>query len=257
MALSEPIIYEQPINEHIRACLRLEHLFNQMGYWLRGQSIWETRAALAALIEILNVLDRPDIKAKFVKELSRYSAALAKFADTPHIDVTKLTAIQHEIEHVSHQLHAMQGRIAQSLRDNDFLTSVRTHLINPGGGCSFDVPAFHCWLQTPLSERTAQLTFWLGQLKNIRLAVDLTLRLIRQSSAPELREAHEGFYQAPLDPQSPCQLIRVITPHGLGAYPEISVGRHGISIRFYTLNLAERPTQTKEDIKFQLTCCVF
>ncbi len=257
MNTTEPIIYEQPINEHLRVCLRLEHLFNQVSHWLHGQNMWETRAALAALLEILNVLDRPDIKAKFVKELSRYGAALTRFADTPHIDRTKLSAIQHEIEHTNHQLHNMQGRIAQTLRDNDFLTSARSHLLNPGGGCSFDTPAYYFWLQQPPAERIAQLTFWWGQLKSVRTAVELMLRLIRQSSAPQLHEASSGFYQASLDPQAPCQLIRVATAHSVGAYPEISVGRHGISIRFYALNLTDRPSQTTEDIKFQLTCCVF
>jgi len=130
-------------------------------------------------------------------------------------------------------------------------------LLNPGGGCSFDAPGYHYWLQQPPTERTAQLTFWLGSLKTIRLAVELSLRLIRQSSAPQLRIAHEGFYQAALDPQLPCQLIRVALSHNAGVYPEISVGRHGLSIRFNTLSLNERPSQAHEDVKFQLICCVF
>jgi cell division protein ZapD len=65
-AAMEPVIYEQPVNEHVRVCLRLEQLFNQTLHWMRGTSAWDSRAAISALLEILNVLDRPDLKAKLV-----------------------------------------------------------------------------------------------------------------------------------------------------------------------------------------------
>lgn len=257
MQTAEPIIYEQPVNEHVRVCLRLEHLFLQASHWLRGQSSWDSRAALSAILETLNVLDRPDLKAKLVKELNRYQTIIAKFADTPHIDRTKLAVVQDELDHTIHQLHGMQGRIAQTLRDNDFLNNIRQYLLNPGGGCSFELPAYHYWLQQPVAERVAQLTHWFNGLRTIHNAVGLTLRLIRQSSPAEIHIAREGFFQAALDSQSSCQLVRVVLSHGANVYPEISVGRHGISVRFYTLNLHDRPTQVIEDIKFQLVCCIF
>ncbi len=252
----EPIIYEQPVNEHIRVCLRLEQLFNQALYWLRGANSWESRAALSAILEALNVLDRPDLKAKLVKELSRYVNVLARFAETPHIDQHKLAALQSELEHTLHQLYGIQGRIGQGLRDNEFLNNIRQYLLNPGGGCDFEVPSYHFWLQLPPAERIAQLTQWFNSLKTIQNAVHLTLRLVRQSSPAETREAHEGFFQASLDAQGSCQLVRVAVPHSANVYPEISVGRHGISIRFYTLQIGERSKQVREDIKFQLMCCM-
>lgn len=257
MITTTPTVYEQPINEHIRVCLRLEHLFTQINHWLQGTSIWDSRAALAALLEILNVLDRPDLKAKLVKELGRYAALLGKFNEAPHIDRSKLTAVLDELEHTISHLHSMQGRIAQHLRDNDFLIGIRQHLLNPGGGCSFDVPMFHYWLQLSPAERTASLTMWLGNLRVIQNAVNLSLRLIRQSSASQVHVARAGFYQSALDSSAPIQMIRVAVQHNAGVYPETSVGRHGVSLRFYTLNLDERPTQTNEEIRFQLTVCIF
>jgi len=257
MLSTEPIIYEQPINEHIRVCLRLEFLFNKVMHWLHGSSTWDSSAALISILEILNVLDRPDVKSKLVKELSRYATLLGRFEEVPHVDRSKLTAIVHEVEHTIRNLHSMQGRIAQTLRENEFLSSVRQYLLTPGMGGNFDIPAYHYWLHQPPAERIAQLTHWLSAMKTIQTAVNLTLRLIRQSSPFELHVAHEGFYQAALDAQAPCQLVRVGVPRASGVYPVISVGRHGVSIRFYTLNIAERSFQTKEDIRFQLACCIF
>jgi cell division protein ZapD len=257
MTATDSLIYEQPLNEHLRVCLRLEHLFNQITHWMRGASHWDSRAALTSILETINALDRPDLKTKFVKELGRYVSNLIRFTETPQIDRNKLNAVQNEIEQTIQHLHNIHGRIAQELRDNDFLTTVRQHLLNPGGGCSFDVPAYHYWLQQPVSERSAQLTFWFNHFKIIRDAVELTLHLVRQSSATQTCLAKEGFYQAPLDAQAPCQLIRLTLPASACVYPETSVGRHGLSIRFYAINLAARATQSTEDIKFHLNCCIF
>lgn len=251
------IIYEQPLNEHVRVCLRLEHLFMQVQHWLTATHLLDSRSALAALVEILNVLDRPDLKTKLVKELSRYVTQLQRFAEIPHIDKTKFNAILHELESTIEHLHGMQGRIAQNLRDNDFLISIRQHITNPSGGCSFDAPAYYYWIHQPAPERIAQLSHWLGRLKLIQTAVNISLRLIRQSSAPQWCIANSGFYQTSLDANSPCQLIRVAVPDVAAVYPETSVGRHGISLRFYQLNLTERSFQVSEDVKFQLTTCVF
>lgn len=251
------IIYEQPLNEHVRVCLRLEHLFIQLQHWLPGVDAWDSRSALAALLEILNVLDRPDLKAKLVKELGRYSAQLNRFAQTPGIDQGKLTQVLRELESTAEHLHTMQGRIAQNLRDNDFLIGIRQHITNPSGGCSFDAPAYHYWIHQPAAERIAQLTQWLAGLKTIQTAVNLSLRLIRQSSAPQSHVASAGFFQTGLDANLPSQLIRVGVPETVSAYPETSVGRHGVSIRFYHLNLTERALPVHKEVKFQMTICVF
>ncbi len=251
------VIYEQPLNEHVRVCLRLEHLFAQLQHWLPGTDIFASRSALAALVEILNVLDRPDLKTKLVKELGRYVTQLQRYAETPHIDTSRLNGILHELETTIAHLHNMQGRIAQNLRDNDFLISVRQPITNPSGGCSFDAPAYHYWLYQSPAERIAQLTHWLHELKMIQAAINISLRLIRQSSAPQARVAQAGFYQASLDANLSCQLIRIAIPDTTPVYPETSVGRHGVSLRFYQLNLRERSFQINEDIKFQLTVCVF
>ena len=41
-----PVIYEQPLNERIRNCLRLEHLFTGIDAGIQGGTEWDARAAL-------------------------------------------------------------------------------------------------------------------------------------------------------------------------------------------------------------------
>lgn len=254
---TQTILYEQPVNELIRVCLRLEHLLHLGQDTLRSTTLWDSRATMTTINDILNILDRPDLRTKLTKEFVRYLASLTRLEGAEHIDQKKLSATIIEVENVLDSLHATSGRFAPELRDNDFLNSIRQHLSNPGGAVSFDVPAYHFWLQQPVGERNALMSKWFSYFENADNAVSLMLRLIRQSCNPQLQTAHQGFYQANLDPSQPVQLIRIAVPTEFNVYPEISVGRHGVSVRFYTPNFQDRPVQCDSDIVFRLSCCIF
>ena len=43
----EPLIFEQPLNERLRAYLRIDFLFNQSVYHAHATSQWGSRAAIA------------------------------------------------------------------------------------------------------------------------------------------------------------------------------------------------------------------
>lgn len=254
---TQPILYEQPVNELIRVCLRLEHLLQQGHANLRGETTWDSRVSMMTINDILNILDRPDLRTKLTKEFVRYLSALSRMENVEHIDQKKLSATIVEVENVLDSLHATNGRFAQELRDNDFLNSIRQHLSNPGGASGFDVPAYHYWLQQPINDRNALLNEWFGYFDQISSAVGLILHLIRQSSNPQLQIAHQGFYQANLDPTQSIQLIRIAIPTSTLVFPEISVGRHGVSLRFYTPSVKERAMLYKHDVEFTLSCCIF
>src|SRR5690348_4456703 len=107
------ITYEQPVNEHIRVCLRLELLFQQAKYRLQAGSIWDSRSAILTLIDILNLLDRPDLKTKLTKELCRYLSVLSRLERTTEVDHQKLSILLVELESVIDSLQSMQGKIGQ------------------------------------------------------------------------------------------------------------------------------------------------
>ena len=253
---TETHLFEQPVNEHIRLCLRLEHLFRQAMENVQGTSTWSSRLAIAALIDILNLLDRPDLKTKLTKELSRHLVTFSRLEKTPHIDTTKLSVVLLELEELVDLLHGTSGKFGQELRNSDFLNTIRQHLPTAGGACGFDTPAFHLWLEQPTVDRIANLAHWLQSFETIYAAATLLLRLTRQSSPPQIKTALNGFYQNTLDPQAPCQLVRVAIPGELKLYPEISVGRHGVCIRFFPLTLGERQPPVTDDVIFQLTTCI-
>lgn len=250
------IIFEQPLNERIRTLMRLEFLFAQAEHTRAGESVWDSRATLTSIIDILNVFGRSDLKGELLKELERLSANLARLERNPKINRTKLNTILEDLDTHIDRLHSISGQIGQELRGNEFLSSIRQRSSIAGGTCHFDLPAYHFWLTRPSEERVDDLTRWLQEFEPLRSAINFILRLIRESSSPTRETAEAGFFQTPLDSALPFQLIRVAVAESYGCYAEISGGKHRFTIRFLEPGSGEqRPGQSTQNIDFDLICC--
>lgn len=249
------ITYEQPLNELIRVCLRLEQLFDQIDHQIADTSILGTRNVTGAIINLLHLLDRPDLKAKLAKELNHHLTVLTRLQATPEIDQKKLQQLLSQLDELSRSFIESSGKIGQNLRDIELFNNLRLHLANPGGGCSFDIPVFHHWLQQPAKQRQAIIKTWMDEFDNIRLANKLILQLVREGTRIQPKVAEKGFYQELLDPQVNLRLIRIAVSSHVPAYPEVSVSRHFVGVRFYSPTIHERPSQYQEDLSFWLSYC--
>lgn len=253
--MNETIIYEQPLNEMIRVCLRLEQLFQQVDHQLSDSSILGSRNVITYIINILHLLDRPDLKAKLAKELSHHLANLVRYGNQPEVDTDKLSKLTVQLEELSRNLIDSSGKIGHRLRDIELLNMLRLHLASPGGGCSFDIPMYHYWLQQPPEVREMTISNWLSDFSQIRTATALILDLVRENAKIEQKTAVHGFHQELLDPQSNLRMIRISITRDIPAYPEISVGRHFLSVRFFMPDIEKRPSQYTENLSFWLAYC--
>ncbi|MEW8276133.1 MAG: cell division protein ZapD, partial [Candidatus Thiodiazotropha taylori] len=105
--------------------------------------------------------------------------------------------------------------------------------------------------------RQDQMSEWMHELHPVREAVVLLLNLVRGSNLPSEEMAQQGFFQKSLEPSSPAQLVRVGLPRHTNVFTEISGNKHRFSIRFLESIDTGKPTQSKQDIPFQLTTCIF
>lgn len=217
--------------------------------------MWDCRAAILSLLDIIAILGRSDLKKELIKELEREASVLEALEKNPSVDHSKLNIILDEMYALLDRLHSMEGQIGQALRKNEFLTSIAQRSSIPGGSCDFDLPQYHFWLQQPLERRSADLKEWFGAFDAVNRSVRLLLKLIRSSSPSKREIAQDGFYQQSLDPSAPCQLIRVIIPAQTPYYAEVSGGKHRFTVRFVE-HLADKNTQTKDNVEFDLTCCI-
>ena len=253
------ICYEQPLNERIRTLLRLEFLFQQIQDSAPGHSVWATRHALQGLIDLLNLTSRNELKSELRKELERHAASLnrLRYKQTPDVDATTLEIILNDITQAMHRVNSIDNYAIESVRKNDFLSAIRQRSSIPGGTCLFDLPALHHWLQQDSDTRIGDIDSWLQPLQPLQDAIQLILRLVRESAIPTQEIAPAGFFQKALDSNSPSQLVRVILPSETNVFPEISGGRHRFSIRFMIQpDLNNKAIPSHDDIAFKLVCCV-
>jgi cell division protein ZapD len=254
--VNEIILYEQPLNEQMRLCLRLEHLFTQIQYHLDLDSEWSSREIVRALLEVLNVIDRPDLKKKFAQVLNQYVAALVPLEHAPDVDRQTLHNMINRLNQAINTLHDMQGRIGQELRENEFLLAIQQRLSIAAGTCPFSLPPYHLWLQQPSAVKMEKLCAWYDVFTPLREIIELLLQLTRESTELRPQIAIGGFFQASLEPEIPYQMIRLkLNIAKYNMFPEFSVGRHRLSMHFFELNTSGKANQTTQDVKFKLACC--
>ena len=251
------ILYEYPFNERIRTLLRLEDLFDRLEFFLPLADARAHHIALVTLFEILDVAGRADLKGDLLQELDRQRHTLLAFRNNPAIDIAALEQILEGIEQACAALIATPGKTGQHLRDHEWLTSIRSRTIIPGGTCEFDLPSYHAWQHRPPTQRRQDLDAWITPLLPLRDCIALVLRLLRESGQRTQHVASGGSYQQMLGGKS-YQMLQVRLDMELGAIPEISANKYMIWVRFTTQFGGDlRPKPYESDVPFDLVLCNF
>ncbi|MGR8946888.1 MAG: cell division protein ZapD [Gammaproteobacteria bacterium] len=249
-------VFEQPLNERARSCLRLEHLFGGLNKGLSGDSEWDSREALCAMIEIGDLLARTDIKGELIKELERVQGKLKSLRSNPAVDQQALEDAIAEVSPLISTLKQSNCQPGATIRNDELVNQFRQRVTIPGGTCSFDLPSFHHWLQREPTARADALRRWGEDLQIVSTAVNKILNLVRSSTPGISVVGANGFYQSKIETNYECQLIRITVSNELEVFPEISGGKHRFTVRFMTqTETSARPEQVTRDIPFDLQCC--
>ena len=248
--------FEQPLNERIRMCLRVETLMRRLHYFEALKGDWSAYSALLTILELTALLERGDLKQELMKELERQHAALKALTRHQGIDHSKLDLILSKQKDALARLHRLDGKLGEHLKRDDFLLAIKQRTSIPGGSCDFDLPQLRYWLNLTHEQRLANLQQWATPYCQLERVIELILTTIRDSAEAKPAIAENGFYQQPLDSKQPTQLIRIGIESDRLMYPEISAGKHRYSVRFMRVDSAGMsPAQVKEDINFMLYRC--
>ncbi|MEI7568886.1 MAG: cell division protein ZapD [Alcaligenaceae bacterium] len=247
------ILFEYPFNERVRTLLRLESLFDRMMFFAGLNDARQHQVALSALFDLLDATERTDIKGSVLQDLERQRTVLSGLKDHPGVDTKTLSNMLAEIEKAAANLNA-GGRTGQTLRDNEWLTSLRGRLIVPGGGTQVDMPSFHAWQNLPDAARQADLQRWISTLMPVHIGIAIVLRLLRDSDEPVQAVAPQGAYQQMLAGKT-YQLLRVWVDESAGVFPEISANKYMVWIRYSSQQGDQRPQAVTQDIPFKMTLC--
>ena len=247
--------YDYPFNERIRTLLRLEDLFVKVLHNIAAQSEFSHHSALLSLFQILDVIDRAELKNDLLQELDRQKIVMNNLLGNPKIAEKVLSAVIKDIETTSLALRTDMIKLGQTLRDNEWLMSIKQRAGIPGGVCEFDVPSYHYWLSLGEARRAEDLRIWLKPLMTINDAIRIILHILRGSGATTELLAINGSYQQMLSGAKLAQMLRIEVDDSLVCFPEVSANKYAISVRFNGLETLQRPQPCDFDVPFSLTLC--
>ncbi len=249
-------IYEQPLNERIRMCLRVETLMHRFHYFEALKADWSAYSAILNILELTSLLERGDLKQELMKELERQHSALQALSKHQGIDHSKLDLVLSKQKLSLDRVHRLDGKLGEHLKRVDFLLGIKQRTSIPGGSCDFDLPQLRFWLNQTHEQRQADLKKWAAPYCELEEVIELVLSSIRDSATAKTVIAENGFYQQSLDTRQSTQLIRIGVDANKSIYPEISAGKHRYSVRFMRANSGDKPpTQVKESVEFELSRC--
>lgn len=250
------ILYEYPFNERVRALLRLEDLLDKLEYFVAQAHPHCHHTALLTLFEILEVTSRTDLKGDLLQELERHRQTLHSLRSNPQVAQDALASVIGDVERAQQSLNATPGKAGQHLRDNEWLTSIRSRAGIPGGTCEFDLPSYHAWLMRDEDFRRQDLHNWVRPLQPFSFALGIVLRLLRESAHRTRQVAAQGSYQQTLQGRT-YALLQVRLARNEEAIPEISANRYMLWIRFTAADRDLKPRSIERDVVFDLALCAF
>jgi cell division protein ZapD len=248
------ISYDFPLNERIRTLLRLEDLYAKIAYFSEKASAADHHSALGVLFEIMEVASRADLKSDLLQELERQKRQLAALHNNPEISEQALAAILGEIERASDSLFNINGKIGQHLRENEWLMGIKQRACIPGGTCEFDLPSYHYWLHQDAAMRRSHIEEWLSPMLPICEALDIILKLLRESGKAHRFIAHQGSFQQ-MQGGRVAQMLHISLDSTLPCIPEVSANKYVLNIRFVASSYVAKSTLYDQDVAFNLTFC--
>lgn len=248
------IVYEYPLNERIRTWLRLEDLFEKTAFFIQAGDSRSHHAALLALFELVDVMSRPELRSELLQELERQKQAFEPFRGNPAVDGERLESVLVTLNGALGELHVQSGKLGQHIRDNDWLSGIKSRTAIPGGACRFDLPGYHYWLNQPTARRKQDLLAWLEPMRAIGTGVSVVLDLLRESGSITHYVAQSGLFQLMLGGRV-AQLLRVGVEDNLPCVPEVSANKYAVNVRFVAVGTCHKSRTYEQDVPFELVFC--
>lgn len=254
--MQQPTLYEFPLNEKMRNLMRLENQFAQLEHFATRTSVWDSQASLMVLLDIVNCIEKNDIKNEITKELERNIGILNNLADAPAVNSYRLQQILDDLQMHLHAMQNINGKILRPLREEDLLNAIRQRTSVGSSINCCEIPSFYFWINKSGAERQQKLTRWIEEVQPIAAATSMLLNLARDSATFDTKVAESGFFQKSLNAHQACQMVRIEIPADSTYFPETSGSKHRISVRFLTYeNTNQRPIQVASDVEFAMSCC--
>jgi cell division FtsZ-interacting protein ZapD len=226
-------IFEYPINECIRTCLKLEPILKKIERISSQTLPLQHKTQILLLITLIHILDRQDIKTKFVKLITQQQANLIALQDNDKVDQATLQFWIQKLKNLSTNLQNTSS-LTGSLKQDPLISFILQQPSSTQSVPNFMAPQLQCWLQLPDEHRLNQLAKWRQNLTLIEQLIHTLLPLIRNSKPFKQEVSEAGFFQTNLNKEQEIHLVR-IKLYQPDLYPEISIGKHRMILHFISI----------------------
>jgi cell division protein ZapD len=117
------------------------------------------------------------------------------------------------------------------------------------------LPAYHAWQHHEPASRQANLYDWSQHFVPLAKAIQLILKMMRESGSTQKVMATGGQLQQNLPQGRNFQLLRLRIDDSLNLTPEISCNRLLVVIRLMQQQADGKLIANKEDTPFEMTLC--
>ena len=114
--------YELAMTESSRLCARLEYIFSQVRYHVSHKNIESRHLALESMIELLQVLDRPDVRTRLLYLVQGIYAYLSSM---PSQESGRIEGICEAFQGDVHYLRSEPTRLGHSLAQDALLKQLQ------------------------------------------------------------------------------------------------------------------------------------
>lgn len=233
----------------MRTWLRIEFLLQQLHANPEISAMGPALTFFRTVSDLLDVLERGEVRTELLKELERQQQKLLLWADVPGVEMSRVHELRAELKDTA-VLLMNAPRMGQALREDRLINLVKQRLSIPGGCCSFDLPTLHIWLHLSQAHRDANVQSWLESLAPLHRSLTSILGLIRQSGPYRNQISLNGFFQ---DNAEDADLLRLRLSLEHQLYPQVSGHKTRYAIRF--LPLDSEKGQVPARLNFELACC--
>lgn len=244
--MTEPLLcYEHPLNERMRACLRMEFLLKEFQRY--SETAGCQRALVLVICDILSLLSRPEAWSDLGKDLQHEMDTLNTLRNMAGVDQGRLDAALEDLRSAQQQLSQVSPG---SVRLPKLLLSVIQRSSVPGGLAPADIPAFTWWLNQAPQQQQQDIGRWTESLPVYRQALGVYLDLIRSHGEWQVLDLEQG--SATLQARSRHALLRLGLEAGSTHFPEFSGGRQRLILRLRTWEVQE---ESEAPAQVQIALC--
>lgn len=228
------ICYLLPLTKRARLLLKLDLCFKEALRLQQKNDYFTSRWAIERLFEILQLIERVEIKMELYKEGERF----------PHLS---------DLQKILLKLRDHPGKVGESLRNDVCLMALQKRFFQTAGACVFDAPSLHAWLTWEPDKRQEDWDRLNAPLRDLQHAVAALMAAYEQHFEFTAQIAKEGLLHHQPQPQSSLLCLRLSEQQHI---PEASFSPKAVFIKMWQQSsLLEKKVSVQEDVAMELAEC--